>query len=227
MKIFCITTGNTARITSINSQVSFDFEFHYSKSIDDCVSEVGINTKKAKHWRLKGLNSAEVACFHSHIVLWERCVLENEPFFIFEDNIKVVADIDLDFISQCSVYGLVSFAQRKEFDNITPHYRKNFYSRAYIISPGAARKLLQTARKEAIYMPVDNFLSEWPLHKVRGYCSPKAYFSRIGRNTLSSLVGNDARNADRYSRFDIFNPFFISTRIQRIITRVLLHKHIL
>ena len=227
MKIFCITTGKPERIKSITDQVNFTFDFYYSKPVDVCISEIGINSKKAKYWRLKGLNPTEVACFHSHITLWEMCVKNNEPFFIFEDNIQVVNDIQLNFIEECSSYGFVSFAQRKQYNLITPHYKKNFYSRAYVISPCAARKLLDSVKKEPIYMPVDNFMSEWPLHKVRGYCSPNIYFSRKGRDNLKSLVGNDVPSRERYSWLNVIHPFFLYVRVLRVISRALLYKHII
>ena len=228
MKKYCITTNDTVRIEAVKKTISFDFEFYFGAPVYDCVKYLGLNKKKAKHWRLRGLNKGEVACFHSHLSLWKMCYEANEPFFIFEDNIEMIREFDVDYAEKLAKYGLVSFAQKKNYKYVTPHYSKMFYTRAYVISPESAFKLYKyVIRNSPVFLPVDSLISLWFLTKVRGYCAPYPCFKRQCRTKAVSLIGNNESSKNLYSRFAFLRFGFITTRIYRILFRFLLDRHVI
>ncbi|MFA0012034.1 glycosyltransferase family 25 protein [Vibrio lentus] len=227
MKVYCITTGKEERLHSIKDQITFDFDFYYAKTEDVCLKDLSFDQNKSKNWRRKGLNRREVSCFHSHLTLWKMCYEAKTPFFIFEDNVELVRHVDSLDIEKAAVYGLVSFAQKTSYETITPHYRRMFYTRAYVISPGAAFRLYNAAMRQPVFLPVDSFISLWYLTKVRGYLSENPFFTRKSRSEIASLVGNDKPTRERIGRMSFFRFGFITTRIYRLIMPLLLSKHVI
>ncbi|PMH03887.1 glycosyltransferase family 25 protein [Vibrio lentus] len=227
MKLYCITTGREERLTSIREQINFDFNFYYAKTEEACLENLAFDHCKAKNWRRKGLNQREVSCFHSHLTLWKMCYEANVPFFIFEDNVELIKDVDLNCVKRASLYGLVSFSQRTSYEKITPHYNRMFYTRAYVISPEKALKLYNAALRKPVFLPVDSFMSLWYLTKVRGYLAETPFFTRRGRSEIVSLVGNNEETRDRVGRMSFLRLGFIATRIYRLIMPLLLNRHVI
>ena len=110
--------------------------------------------------------SAEMGCFASHYLLWEKCVELDEPIMILEDDVEFCAPVlplrfkEIIHLGKPSSQwnaGIVAALSDKHqevynpFDHLLGTY-------AYGITPMAARKLIDAAHKIVI-RPVDRFIS--------------------------------------------------------------------
>lgn len=151
-----------------------------------------------KLYRGKKLSDGEKACFASHYSLWQKCVKENKPVLVLEDDvvflngflekIKLISQkVGVDFVR------LMSFFQKKykAFDrdlNLT--YENICGTQGYFLTPMGAKKLLKSSR--FWLCPVDNFLDKSYLHTLPNLiCNPEI----IKEESLgTSCVGGEGRN---------------------------------
>ena len=109
--------------------------------------------------------SAEMGCFASHYLLWEKCVELDEPIMVLEDDVKFCAPVlPLRFkeivhlgkpYSQWNAEIMKAVSDKYQevynpFDHLLGTY-------AYGITPVAARKLIDAAHKVVI-RPADRFI---------------------------------------------------------------------
>ena len=110
--------------------------------------------------------SAEMGCFASHYLLWEKCVELDEPIMILEDDVEFCAPVlPLRFkeivhlgkpYSQWNAEIMVTMSDKyQEVYNPFNHLLGTY---AYGITPVAARKLIDTAHKIVI-RPADLFIN--------------------------------------------------------------------
>lgn len=162
-----------------------------------------------KLYRGKKLSDGEKACFASHYSLWQKCVEENKPILVLEDDIvfldgfltqidKIVSKDKVHFVC------LMSFFQKKtkSFDeelNLT--YENICGTQGYYITPTGAKKLL--AKSKIWFCPVDNFLDKSYLHTLPNLVSNPEIIKE--KPMGSSCIGGGGRNQKP-------SIFFITTR---------------
>ena len=129
------------------------------------------------------LSAGELGCFASHYILWQRCVSQDRPILICEDDIEIGPSFLEAYgiaTGKISEYGLLRFSAHRSRRHtlcetvsrnlkIVRYERPVFGTSCYAISPQAARKLLQTA--ETWFEPVDLHLDRFWTHNVpiRGF----------------------------------------------------------
>lgn len=127
------------------------------------------------------LSGSELGCWASHYLLWQRCVAENVPFLILEDDIIIDAVLPemmkhLDEISADYPYLRLAgiyhdkpsrFVTNKYGINIRHYIKGVCGTQAYIVHPSGAKKLLNAAHKW-LY-PVDIFLDRYWDHGVLSF----------------------------------------------------------
>ncbi len=122
----------------------------------------------------------ELGCYASHYLLWETCVKLGQSIVIIEDDAAICADAKtvLPIIqNRISCYGYLRLEDGSEGVHIpieeTEDYcivkmTHNFNgTRAYAISPSAAKNLLLHSKKWSV--AVDNFIGSFFLHGVESY----------------------------------------------------------
>jgi glycosyl transferase family 25 len=137
-----------------------------------------------KRARLRGsgasLRLAQLGCFASHYLLWEKCALEGDAIIVLEDDAILLPE----FMAFCRNaagfarrYGLVWLQPNRKIprqaglalENIGPFTVKKFAkgfagTTGYLLTPRTARALLDYC-SEWVY-PVDNTMDRFYDHKV-------------------------------------------------------------
>ena len=102
--------------------------------------------------------SAEMGCFASHYLLWEKCVELDEPIMILEDDVEFCAPI-LPLRFKEIIYLGKPYSQwyTKIMASMPNKYQEAYYpfnhllgTYAYAITPLGAQKLVNTARKTVV-----------------------------------------------------------------------------
>lgn len=102
-----------------------------------------------------------IGCALSHIELWKKCVKDNVPYLIFEDDIKIknkfdynISNIFNNLPSQFDIIYLITDDNNVKYELYNKFYMKiidgNFLLASYIISPKGANLLLN---KTTPYIP--------------------------------------------------------------------------
>lgn len=124
------------------------------------------------------LNAGELGCFASHYLLWQRCVQENRPLLIFEDDVAIndgfpeAYRLASERIDRC---GLIRFSGHKEraytrqetIDDrwsIVRFFKGPHGTSCYAVSPKAAARLIAAA--SVWFEPVDCHLDRFWTHGV-------------------------------------------------------------
>ena len=109
--------------------------------------------------------SAEMGCFASHYLLWEKCVELNEPIMILEDDVEFHAPVLPLRFKEIIHLGEPYPQRNKEIMATIPNKHQEAYhpfdhllgAYAYGVTPVAARKLIDNAHKIVI-SPADWFI---------------------------------------------------------------------
>ena len=110
--------------------------------------------------------SAEMGCFASHYLLWEKCVEVDEPIMILEDDVEFCAPVLPLKLKEIIHLGKPHFQRNIEVMSAVPNGHQEAYypfnslvgTHAYGITPLAAKKLIDAAHKIVI-RPTDVFIS--------------------------------------------------------------------
>ncbi|TCU13183.1 glycosyltransferase family 25 protein [Rhizobium sullae] len=159
------------------------------------------------------LNGGEMGCFASHYLLWERCVRENTPLLIFEDDVA----IDDSFMKAYSVtgerinrLGLIRFSGHKErafteYEKIDDGVKIVRFLKGpngtscYAVSPKAAKRLL--AKASTWFEPVDLHLDRFWTHGVGSLGLFPYPVSHIANTAVQSEIWQGAQRAPKSRRF--------------------------
>ncbi len=149
-----------------------------------------------KNWRdpefktpiLKG----EVGCFLSHYYLWKKCLDEDKPIIILEDDAILKHKIPFNQLDNLiNDYDLIYFDWREQFNvvKINDYLSLPVYpycTHGYLITPLAARELI--GDKNSI-IPVDEYITNH-LHKfnVCGYNKENRFLSSWDRDILQTDI---------------------------------------
>lgn len=192
VKIYVVSLVNSDRRHDFTSTLKkSDIPFEFFDAIDGANSEHSVlrhyNEKKRLLRKNYPLLSGEIGCFASHYLLWEKCLITNEPIIILEDDAYPTKDFLLvlkQWKKLVAMNGVVKlydsykpkFKLISKIDkgiNVVKSVKRTRGTVAYMLTPEAASKLL---RKAQIWVdPVDDYMdSEWihgaPVYSVRPNC---------------------------------------------------------
>lgn len=158
------------------------FDAVYGAQNPDCYLFKKYNDKERIRRRGKGasLRLSQLGCFASHYLLWEKCLRENAPIVVLEDDATLLPPFvqffehATRFVQEC---GFVWLQPSRKIANqaglrlgkIGPFSVRKFAkgfsgTTGYLISPGIARALINYC-SEWIY-PVDNTMDRFYEHNV-------------------------------------------------------------
>jgi glycosyl transferase family 25 len=186
MKVYVISLkGARERRSQIESQMtSIGLDFEFFDGISGSRSARYVASIREEEFLLntgRRVTAGEVGCYASHRCLWKRCVDEDAPILIMEDDVRLVADIFHSALEQTADlierYGFIRLQEegqrrpiRKHLVQRTPGFDVYFcasypYGAAcYAISPEAARVFAQASR--ILTGPVDLFIKQfWNHHQ--------------------------------------------------------------
>ena len=157
-----------------------------------------------KNWRdpefktpiLKG----EVGCFLSHYYLWEKCLNENKPIIILEDDAIVKKEIPFNQLDNLiNDYDLIYFDWREQSQviKINDYLSRPIYpycTHGYLITPSAAKELIRNKKN---IIPVDEYITNH-LHKISvcGYNKENRFLSSWDRNIVQTDIHDGAKTDD-------------------------------
>ena len=149
--------------------------------------------KPAKVKRLQGypLTANEIGCYLSHMKAWQRCVDQNLPTLILEDDFTLVADFEnhlktllenSDRWDLLRLQGLYEVPYNKVSQIGKLVIAKNqgdaVGATGYLVKPEIAQKLIDASHE--IYEPVDHFLEHHQKHHMY-YLAVRPYLIDIAR----------------------------------------------
>ncbi|OBX11186.1 glycosyl transferase [Gallibacterium salpingitidis] len=182
-----------------------------------------------KHFWRKGRNLSigELGCFASHYSLWKKCTELNTPIIILEDDV-IILDNFKQFYENAN-----KFVEKYPFIwlhknyrpskkilintinniSIVKFYKDYFCAMGYIITPEAAKQLLNYC-EEWIY-PVDDQMARFYENKIENFAIEPPCIDKS--NNMDSLIGDACRtnkNLSLYSKLrrEYFN---LKDRIKR------------
>lgn len=189
MKIFVISliseTGRQENIKRQFTDARLDFEFFW-----------GVDGRKGPHdlfkkydeelrMKIKGepLLPGQLGCFASHYLLWLKCLQENEPFLVIEDDAQIDFDKLKEFIRFSEIldskYECVRlFKNKSRVRSAFPieavggftlckFFKGHMSTTGYYLTPSAARKFLSASQKWTL--PVDISMDQFWRNKVECY----------------------------------------------------------
>jgi len=136
-----------------------------------------IEYKPGKVKRLQGyaLTPNEIGCYLSHKEAWKRCVQEDAPTLILEDDFVLAPDFEaiLNIVLEASncwnfirLQGLYEVPYQVLFEKAGISFVRNegdaVGATAYLLKPEVAKQLIE--HSEDIYEPVDHFLEHHQKH---------------------------------------------------------------
>jgi len=143
------------------------------------MSQPPLEYKPSKVKRLQGysLTANEIGCYLSHKRAWQRCVDQNLPTLILEDDFTLVADFEnhlktllenSDHWDLLRLQGLyeVPFNKVSQIGNMTIAKNQGdaVGATGYLVKPEIAQKLIDASHE--IYEPVDHFLEHHQKHHL-------------------------------------------------------------
>ena len=147
--------------------------------------------KITDHYMTRG----EVACALSHISLWQKCVIDDQPLVVLEhDSIMVQPYMNHSvYNSICYLGGHEQAKQGWQVLPTPPHASEgpNYHficrARAYAIDPAVAKNLLAHVLKMGICAPLDILVRAdvFPIHQMGLY----AYNEWDGDKTNTTILG--------------------------------------
>lgn len=196
-------SSSTRRRASIEAQLlKFDAPFEFSDAITPQESLRHIHHYDEREFLLncgRVASAGEIACYASHLALWEQCADGDDPYLILEDD----AELDQTFLagllvvaSQIRKRGLIRVSLPDVSDSVTiddlGRFRIQYCRRVpllalgYALSPAAAARLAAAGR--TVEEPVDKYMQRFWRHgqPVYALCpalvrhAPVAAVSEIG-----------------------------------------------
>jgi len=161
------------------------------------------------------ITKGEVGCFLSHFALWKKCVQDNEPYLILEDDAIVTDKFSYDELYRLIrveeynfIYlGWKEMGESKPIDEkyVVPDYP--YWTLAYVVTPQVARELVNEGIQKNI-IPVDEYLP-----KCLKQFNPVAYKENVITPYSRNDMGTDVKGKNRWDYFIDFNihPVTIAT----------------
>lgn len=177
-------SSSTRRRASIEAQLlKFDAPFEFSDAITPQESLRHIHHYDEREFLLncgRVASAGEIACYASHLALWEQCADGDDPYLILEDD----AELDQTFLagllvvaSQIRKRGLIRVSLPDVSDSVTiddlGRFRIQYCRRVpllalgYALSPAAAARLAAAGR--TVEEPVDKYMQRFWRHQQPVY----------------------------------------------------------
>lgn len=163
--------------------------------------------KVTDHYMTRG----EVACALSHISLWQKCVIDDQPLVVLEhDSIMVQPYLNHSvYNSICYLGGHEQAKQGWQVLPTPPHASEgpNYHficrAHAYAIDPAVAKNLLAHVLKYGINAPLDILIRAdvFPIHQMGLY----AYNEWDGDKTNTTILGRplEGRSTKRNDNLEV------------------------
>ena len=115
------------------------------------------------------ISQSEVACFLSHFLLWQKCIITDRPLIVLEHDALLLRPYDKMDFPNCIVY--LGNEHYKEEEYRDPYYESPYCrhsdpnnpyidrTHAYAIDPFVARRLVAKVISHGICTAVDAFMS--------------------------------------------------------------------
>lgn len=209
MKIFVISLKRSIeRRSKVGKQLKeLDLDFEYFDAVDGSVEGfIYQNRASSKKTKLRNgytLTCNEIACFASHLSMWEKCIQLNESIIVLEDNCDIgelFSSNVKSFKSLIDKYKFIKlfsfFGQKtKKIEtingslSIVQNNKRGSGAQGYIISPETAKKFIDNAVE--FIEPVDDYMEKPWRHDVKTY-----YFNPnvVRRAKITSTIGSDRKN---------------------------------
>ncbi|MEZ9296947.1 glycosyltransferase family 25 protein [Vibrio splendidus] len=199
------------RRANVDAQFSNKLEYSYfdAYKVNDIPKSFvnKIDDKKTISRRGYALGRGERGCFYSHYSLWSKCVSDNVPMIILEDDIIIKEDFfDLVKINKLDNQEYVKLEKRSSSlinigDFFFPKQNRSG-AVGYYLSPKGAKKLIDNLH--TIYMPVDHYIGAIWLHGIPPLCLRKPVITHnyeMDTNIQSERkMLENSRNYSLYSR---------------------------
>ncbi|MEZ8088214.1 YrbL family protein [Vibrio sp. 1S139] len=166
-----------------------------------------IDDRKTIFRRGYALGRGERGCFYSHYALWHKCVSDNVPMIILEDDIVIKEDFfDLIKSNKLDDQEYVKLEKRSSslinFGDFFFPTQNRSGAVGYYLSPIGAKKLIDNSH--VVYMPVDHYIGAVWLHGIPPLCLKKPVITHhyeMGTNIQSErkILEND-RSYSIFSR---------------------------
>ncbi|KIF46853.1 glycosyltransferase family 25 protein [Vibrio owensii] len=233
MKIFIISLDSSydrrLRIAEEFSKMSLSYEFFDATSVAKLPQSFLKNYAKKKSIDLKGyaLTLGELACFHSHYQLWNKCYESNESILVLEDNVDIsehfpslIKDlsitleeekltdnlIKLSASKDSKFKKLVSIGSSEEFF-LGKYTSPTTSAMGYILSPCVAESLINNIKD--FINPVDDYMEKVWLHSFKVLSmNPNLVF----RADIQSTIGRGRKKKENLTimnklKIEIFRVF--------------------
>ncbi|MGR5120674.1 glycosyltransferase family 25 protein [Vibrio astriarenae] len=212
MKAYCITLkgceDRQQHIQSTLSKIPLDIEFFFGVDarVDDHHLLSHYDEKRFSYNLGRPAVLGELGCYASHYLIWQKCVEENEPVIVFEDDFNIDStfedslDIAKQHINSCGYIRLENTG-RKILSYKTHTYGKQNLVKflkvpqcttAYAISPLAAKRFLENS--QTFEFPVDVFLRNVWIHKQPMF---GVWQSGLWGGNKPSLIGDRKRKGKK------------------------------
>lgn len=136
------------------------------------------NEKKRLLFKGYPMTPGELGCFASHYLLWQKCVENNQPIIVIEDDAQLIPENFLTFLKNINLFKDYSYLRlfvnnrkRPFVETITlsdfkivKYLRGPGATRAYYIAPDAARKFL--AHADEWILAVDDYMDQFWINQV-------------------------------------------------------------
>lgn len=226
MKIIVITMPK--RLNSIKNELDLnklDYEIFDAVNLDNKLNYYIENVYDKKEFILnmkRYANIAEIGCYASHILVWEKIIQYNEPCIVIEDDIIIKSNFkniinflstkinDLGFIRISNLYFGETYINRKILRCIEILDKNNLKivkflripcgTNGYIITPKVAKIFLKNSSK--ICIPVDTFISNSYIHKQPIY---GIFPGIVDESHQTSLIGEKSKDNISFICYIYFN----------------------
>ena len=215
MNVFVLSLKNSPRRKSVDEILTnggIEFEFFDAVDGKKEFNPLFENYKQQKRFVRKGydLLPGEKGCFASHYLLWKKCVELGTPIVVLEDDIEILPSFKhcvSTLLPVCNQFGLIRLHNSGTSVNESPAHRYHVSdlhindftkpclgTQGYIISPEAAKKLMDNAFP--FYEAVDDFIdNEWR-HRAGVYS--------LEKHCVTHLVGVESDIGDRKKHLSVY-----------------------
>lgn len=203
------STSRRLRVEHELANTGLDFEFFEATDSTQTNFLHANRSHAALTRKRKGysLTAGELACFSSHLRVWENCVEANERFLVLEDNVELSNTVPAERIHELIAvippldYVKLAALSKRRFrvhSSISRTHTLVRYTKgtcgtsAYLITPEGARKLIAGASE--FLESVDDYMEKPWRHQVIAH---SVYPSVFQRAKIESTIGNDRKQKER------------------------------
>lgn len=167
------------------------------------------------------LTNTEIGCFISHHKCWEKIVETNRPAIIFEDDVELIKQLDIEeyatLLETCDILYL-GYREMADAVDVNAKLQRPTYPyllSSYCLSPAGAKKLLGTHVKNNVipvdeYVPImigydhannpdanNNMRRHVEAYRSYSKLNALAYRDPYVRQLSRSILGSDIENGDK------------------------------